>query len=153
MNNSCLRVVGTLICLFLFTCPQYSHAQDIVSVINQYEELNTFANALKSSSLDETLNDEGPYTIFAPSDPYLEKAISNQSLSSPAVKKMLLNHIITGHATERNMNVMSKTTSLGGITLVMKEKNGQIYVNDIGIVTYNIKAKNGIIHILGGVLK
>ncbi len=153
MKNPCLSVSIFLLGLLFLLPPHTLQAQNMINIIERHTEISDFANALKSTGLEEKLSEEGPFTIFAPANEPLQQELSGQSLTSPSARKILLNHIITGYATERNMKVMSKTTSLGGITLVMKQKGNRVYVNDIEVITYNIKAKNGVIHILNGVLK
>lgn len=139
--------------LLLAGMPEATHSQHLMSVIKSQGNLNSFAKALESSGLDSKLSGNGPLTIFAPTDEVFEKEISGKNLNSGSVRNLLLNHIMTGYGTERNMKVMSKATSLGGITLVMQSNGNTNKVNNYDIIEANIKAQNGILHIIDGVLK
>lgn len=137
----------------LLSSPDVANSQQLMSVIKNHNNLSSFANAIESSGLDSELNGTGPYTVFAPVNEIFEKEISGKSLTSSSVKNLLLNHIMTGYATERNMKVMSRATSLGGITLVLKSNGNTLKINEAEVVRMNIKAQNGVLHIIKGVLK
>lgn len=129
------------------------NSQDLMSVIKSHSNLSSFADAIEANGLATELAGKGPYTVFAPENETFDKEISGKNLSSSSVRNLLLNHIMTGYATERNMKVMSKATSLGGISLALKSDGNTIKINDAEIVKINIKARNGVLHIIRGVLK
>lgn len=150
------RLRGILL-LALFTLlstvqtPAQTHS--LMSVIKEHEDLSIFAEALESHGMDKKLGENGPYTVFAPSNSVLKKEISANNISSGSVRNLLMNHIITGYASERNMKLMSKAKTLGGITLILDTSDEDITVNDVTLSSINIKANNGILHIINGVLK
>lgn len=146
--------ISTLIILsILIILPQVAQSQQLMSVIKSHSNISSFANALESNGLDEELNGKGPYTVFAPTNESFDKEISGKSLTSSSVRKIVMNHIMTGYATERNMKIMSRATSLGGISLVLESGDDGLKINDARITTVNIKAKNGVLHIITGILK
>lgn len=147
---SLLLVAASLVFLFY---PVSAHSQSLMSVIKNHSNLSAFANALESSGLDKKLEEQGPYTVFAPANSYFEKEMAGKNPSSVSVRNMLMNHIITGYASERNMKIMSKAKTLGGITLAMKANGDTITINNIELTNANLKAQNGVLHIIGGVLK
>lgn len=130
-----------------------AQTQTLMTVIKEHDNLSIFAEALESNGLDKQLGEDGPYTIFAPDNAVLKQELSDKNLNSAAVRSMLMNHIITGYASERNMKIMSKAKTLGGITLVIDTSSDKITINDVELITSNIKASNGILHIMNGVLK
>jgi uncharacterized surface protein with fasciclin (FAS1) repeats len=69
------------------------------------------------------------------------------------MRDALLNHIMTGLATERSIKVMSKATSLGGLTLHIEVNGDQIIINNARLITTNIRAGNGVIHVVDRVLR
>lgn len=138
----------------LFILPATANSQQLMSVIKSHSNLSSFANAIESNGLDKKLAEKGPFTVFAPTNADFDKEVSGKSLSSSSVRSMVLNHIMTGYATERNMKMMSRATSLGGITLDMKAYGDQVKINNNAeIIKGNIKAQNGVLHIIKGVLK
>lgn len=152
MNKN--RGITIFLAAFILTAiPEAAKSQKIMSVIKSHSNLSSFANAIEANGMESELNSSGPYTVFAPVNESFDKEISGKNLNSSAVKKLLLNHIMTGYATERNMKVMSRATSLGGVTLVLKANETPVKVNDAEVIELNIKAENGVLHIIKGVLK
>lgn len=144
--------------LLLFACtltllPLSVQSQSLMSVIQNRPSLSSFAEALQKSGIDQRLEGQGPYTVFAPSNNAFNKEIAGKDLSSSSVRSTLMNHIMTGYATERNMKIMSKAKSMGGITLSIETSGNSITINDVVLTSVNIKADNGVLHIISGVLK
>ena len=137
----------------MVSLPEVAKSQKIMSVIKSHSNLSSFAEALEANGIDQELSGNGPFTIFAPVNESFEKETSGKSLTSNSVKSLLLNHIMTGYATERNMKVMSRATSLGGLTLTMKSAESPVKINNAEVIKMNIKAQNGVLHIISGVLK
>lgn len=147
--------VGMLICIIGFVIPFTLVAQPVYDVLAKNQETIEFARAVQKAGLDSKLNSGGPYTIFAPSNTAFRQISDrfNQNNTS-AMRKFLLNHILTGMATKRHISAMSKAPSLGGLTLRIQEDNsGIVRINDITVSRYNIRAENGIIHVIDGVLE
>jgi len=147
---------GSSLLLFAFILillPLSVQSQSLMSVIKSQDSLSSFTEALQESGLSQRLEEQGPYTVFAPSNSIFEKEIAGKDLSSSSVRSMLMNHIMTGYASERNMKIMSKAKSLGGITLNMETSGNSITINGVVLTSINIKADNGVLHIINGVLK
>ncbi len=122
-------------------------AQDIISTMKEENRISNFVEALEDAQLTEKLNGNGPYTIFAPSNNTFNSNVSNQNRS----RSYLLNYIMTGLATERNLKAMSNITTLGGMVLNLRKTNsGEIRIEDREITSSNIRASNGVIHIIDG---
>lgn len=133
--------------------PEAAKSQKIMTLIKSRSNLSSFANALEANGMEIELKGNGPYTVFAPVNESFNKEISGKNLTSTSVKNLLLNHIMTGYATERNLKVMSRATSMGGITLNLKANENPVKINDAEVVEMNIKAQNGVLHIIKGILK
>jgi uncharacterized surface protein with fasciclin (FAS1) repeats len=142
-----------LTALFFTIMPDIANSQKIMSIVKSHSNLSSFAKALEANKLDEKLDGKGPFTIFAPVNDIFDKEISGKSLTSTSVKNLLLNHIMTGYATERNMKVMSKATTLGGVTLALNTGGKAVKINTAEVIEMNIKARNGVLHIINGILK
>lgn len=138
----------------IFTAlPESAKSQKIMTVIKSHSDLSSFANALEANGIDKELSGAGPYTVFAPINESFDKETSGKNLASPSVRNLVLNHIMTGYATERNMKVMSRATSMGGVTLLLKPAENPVKINDAEVLRMNIKAQNGVLHIIKGILK
>ncbi|HKK46188.1 MAG TPA: fasciclin domain-containing protein [Balneolaceae bacterium] len=125
--------------------------QSIMQKLKSNNQTSHFAQALEKTDLSSKLNKSGPYTLFAPSNKAFDKLTSTQQENS----QLLLNHIFTGMATERSLKAMTEVTCLSGKTIKLKDaKNGQsVSVDSYVIIAPNIRASNGVIHIINGVIK
>lgn len=141
----------------VFLCLLLSHinigtiqAQSVLEVLESNGQTSAFAKAIDDAGLTERLSQDGPYTLFVPAN----KTFNNLTADEKTDSNLLLNHIITGTATERSLKHISNMTCLSGITIeVVEMDNNSISVQDYPLIKSNIRADNGIIHIIGGVIK
>ena len=132
---------------------------DIVDTAMAAKNLTTLVRALQVAGLVETLKSAGPFTVFAPTDKAFSKLPAGQLdalLADPAkLKTVLTYHVIPASIMAADANAMSTPTSPptveGGTLQVMKGNKG-LMVNDANIVKADIKASNGVIHIIDQVL-
>lgn len=128
-----------------------ARSQSIMQKLKANNQTSHFAQALEKTNLSSKLNSSGPYTLFAPSNEAFDKLTATQKENS----QLLLNHIFTGMATERSLKAMKEVTCLSGKTIKLKgAENGQsVSVDSYVIIASNIRASNGVIHIINGVIK
>lgn len=145
--------IGTFIYVTAFT-PSLLPAQAVVDVMDRHDNISMFVEAIRQADIEQKLNSGGPYTIFAPSNTALQNMEDQLSRSnSAALQRFVMNHVLTGMATKRQILAMSRAPTLGGLTLKMAMQNDQITVNDIPFVNFNIRAQNGVIHVINGTLE
>lgn len=137
------------ICFLVFIASTEVHGQNVVEKLKNHENTSHFAQALEDANLGDRLTQDGPFTLFAPSNRYFDELSNGQKSDS----NLLLNHIFMGMATKRSLKVMSDITCLSGRTITVHENGGKLSVDSFVIVNSNIKADNGIIHIIDGVIK
>ena len=124
--------------------------------------LSTLVSALKAAGLVTTLEGHGPFTVFAPTNSAFAAlpAGTVTSLLEPANKaelsSILTYHVVAGDYTSSNLPVGSVKT-VNGADLTVSENGGQVDITDgkgnVAHVTMaNIKASNGVIHIISAVL-
>lgn len=127
-----------------------AQAQTVMQKLKANGQTTEFARALEETGIDDRINKQGPFTLFAPSN----NAFNSLSSIEKGNNNLLLNHIFTGMATERSLKAMSNVTCLSGRNLTLQNDNNQgLTINSIKIVNSNIKADNGVIHIIDGVIK
>lgn len=124
------------------------HAQTVMDKLKSNSQTTEFAEALENANIDNRLNQSGPFTLFAPSN----SVFNSLSTREKGNNNLLLNHIFMGMATERSLKAMSEVTCLSGRNLTIV--NGpELSIDNARIVTSNIKATNGVIHIIDGVIQ
>ncbi len=134
-------------------------SMDIVDTAVAAGQFNTLAAALKAAGLIETLKGKGPFTVFAPTDEAFAKlpAGTVESLLKPEnkekLKSILLYHVVSGKVRAKDvakLNGKTATTVQGG-TVAINTTSG-VKINNATVVKADIKAKNGIIHVIDTVL-
>ncbi len=132
---------------------------DIVDTAVAAGQFNTLAAALKAADLVETLKGKGPFTVFAPTDEAFAKlpAGTVEDLLKPEnkekLKAILLYHVVSGKVKAKDvakLNGKTATTVQGG-TVAIDTTSG-VKVNTATVVKADVKAKNGIIHVIDTVL-
>ena len=114
----------------------------IMQIVNADRNLALFANGLKRSGLEETLNKIGPYTILGPVNLALGKlmSLSYQELLAPANKSKLVEflsaYIFPGKKMLSDFRNNQTLASLEGKTVTSNIVNGEIHVNGAKILAY-----------------
>lgn len=133
--------------LFLWNVSQ---AQSVIDVLKNNQRTSQFAAAIERAGLNDRLSDKSTsFTIFAPSNQAFSRLSGNEQNSN----QLLLNHVITGSATQRSLQYMKKVTCLSGITINIVEENGGLQIQDHPVIESNLRADNGVVHIIDGIIK
>ncbi len=120
-----------------------------------------FAASIEASGLVETLEAEGPFTCFAPSDEAISASpeelrnLLEKNPKDKSVIRWIHYHFVTGMALDRDqlMKVPGAHT-LGSQYLRIWVTPGKIAINrNAPITRFDIRAANGIIHEIQGVLE
>jgi uncharacterized surface protein with fasciclin (FAS1) repeats len=116
---------------------------------------STLATALTTAELIETLQGDGPFTVFAPTNDAF--AALNQTWLAALLDditnltKVLTYHVILVSYMSADL---SNTTveSLEGTNLTITVDGTNVYINDVMVTTADIECSNGVIHVIGEVL-
>ena len=68
------------------------------------------------------------------------------------LKSILLYHVVSGTVTSDQVVKLDKAETLAGKNINIKTNNGVVLINDSKVVTADVMAKNGVIHIIDTVL-
>lgn len=129
---------------------------DIVDTAATQEGLTKFNEVVMASDLAVTLKEEGPYTVFAPSDDAFA-ALPEGSLEALMADKDALNnaansHVVLGELMAEALAAQAELTSASGKVLAIESREDGLYVNGAKIIISDIKASNGIIHVIDTVI-
>jgi uncharacterized surface protein with fasciclin (FAS1) repeats len=151
--------------LFSFLFVSASHAEhhgmkkDIVDVAAANGSFNTLVAAVKAGGLVQTLKGDGPFTVFAPTDDAFAKLPEGtvEMLLKPENKDKLVAiltyHVVSGKVMSSDVvKVKSAVTVQGQMLTVKAKKYGKVMINDAKIITADVKASNGVIHVIDTVL-
>jgi uncharacterized surface protein with fasciclin (FAS1) repeats len=110
------------------------------------------------ADLFDNLRDDGPFTVFAPTDEAFSKIPADDlaSLLKPenreALKKLLLLHVVPGKLTAEALASHGSPKSLSGVKLMVAANRRGLAVNEATVVKADIPCRNGIIHAIDRVL-
>ena len=130
---------------------------DIVATADGAGTFTTLLAAAKAAGLVETLQGEGPFTVFAPTDEAfaaLPEGTLDSLLADPeALKKILLYHVVSGSVKAADVVNLTSAPSVEGSPIAIAVKDGMVYLNDAAKVTAtDIMAANGVIHVIDQVI-
>jgi uncharacterized surface protein with fasciclin (FAS1) repeats len=132
-------------------------AADIVETASA-AGFNTLVTAVKAAGLVETLKGPGPFTVFAPTDAAFAKlpAGTLESLLKPENKaklqSILTYHVVAGRVMAKDVMKMTSAKTVEGENLTITIVGGGVMVNDAHVTKADIKASNGVIHVIDTVL-
>ena len=133
------------------------HVKDIVDTAAEAGSFTTLLAAAEAAGLVETLKGEGPFTVFAPTDEAFAALPEGtvETLLKPENKGQLVAiltyHVVAGKVMSTDLsNDMAAPTVQGGDLKIMTE--GGVTVNGANVVTADIEASNGVIHVVDAVL-
>ena len=129
-------------------------AKDIVDTAVSAGNFKTLVTALKAADLVNTLKGKGPYTVFAPTDEAFAK-IPKADLDALLANKEKLTAVLTYHVVSGK--VMAKDVKAGDVVTVNGKTikittDGGVVVNTSKVTATDIKASNGVIHVIDSVL-
>lgn len=129
---------------------------DIVDTAVEAGSFETLTTALEEAGLADTLKEEGPYTVFAPTDDAFAQLPEGtvSSLLEPEnqdkLTDILLYHVVAGEVTSDQI-VDGELKTVGGKSVYISTDEG-VQVNDANVVKADITADNGVIHVVDHVL-
>lgn len=132
--------------------------KDIVEVATENGSFTTLVAALKAGGLVETLQGEGPFTVFAPTDEAFAKLPEGtvEMLLKPENKDKLVSiltyHVVPAKVTAAEVVKMDSGTTVQGQNVMIKVNDGKVMINDAHVVTADVEASNGVIHVIDTVL-
>lgn len=135
---------------------------DIVEVASAAGQFGTLLAAAEAAGLVETLQSDGPLTLFAPTDEAFAKlpAGTVESLLQPENKDQLVAvltyHVVAGKVKAKDALAAGSAETVQGGTLTFSvethDGHDHAQVNGVNIVATDVKATNGVVHVIDEVL-
>ena len=133
----------------------------IVEVAVESGAFPTLVAAVQAAGLVDVLSGEGPFTVFAPTEEAFAAALEALGLSAEELLADvdLLTGVLTYHVlplaapAELVLTLDGESvTTVAGSDVVITINGGTVMVNDAAVVTADIEASNGVIHVIDKVL-
>ena len=155
LSISSLLIAG----LFVFSAcsdddstPEVQPTESVVEIAAGNNDFSTLVAALTESNLVDALSGDGPFTVFAPTDDAFANLLSatgltaEQLLASDLLDDVLLYHVVEGKVLSTDL-MNGDVETLGGQTISINIDNGVVINGNSTVITADIEATNGVIHL------
>lgn len=132
--------------------------QNIIETAVEAGSFQTLAAALQAAELIETLQGEGPFTVFAPTDEAFaalpEGTVENllKPENKATLAAVLTYHVVPGRVYAVDAVAAGEAQTVQGSDIKISVKDGKAYVNDAEIIATDIDTTNGVIHVINKVI-
>ena len=158
MKKLAIAAVSAVALIFGATANAGAQDQTIVEIAQGDENLSTLVTAVSEAGLVDTLSGDGPFTVFAPTNAAFEKLPTgtlDSLLADPsgALTDVLQLHVIAGEVDSAAAIAAAGTNvdTLGG-PVAVELRGEDLYVGGAKVVTADIQASNGVIHVIDTVI-
>ncbi|MCC7131851.1 MAG: fasciclin domain-containing protein [Gemmatimonadales bacterium] len=131
-------------------------ASTIVDVAIGAGSFKTLVKAVEAAGLVETLKGTGPFTVFAPTDEAFAKlpAGTLDALLKDKAKltAILTYHVVSGAVGSDKVVGLKSARTVNGQDVAIAVKDGKVHVGAATVLKTDIKASNGVIHVIDTVL-
>lgn len=130
--------------------------KNIVQTAVAAGQFKTLVSLVKQAGLAGALSAPGQLTVFAPTDAAFAK-VPKATLAALAkdkakLKAVLLYHVAKGKVTAAKVVKLKTVKTLQGGTLSIRVAGGKVFVGGAQVITPDVMASNGVIHVINKVL-
>ena len=132
----------------------------VVDIATSSSDFSTLVAALTEADLVGTLQGEGPFTVFAPTDAAFEQALADlgltaeELLASPDLSGILTYHVV-GAEIDADAAIAADGTeveTVNGDTIEVSVVDGNVMIDGATVTTVDLMAGNGIVHVIDSVI-
>lgn len=134
----------------------------VVAVAKSSDDFSTLVTAVGAARLVKALSAKGPFTVFAPTNAAFEEIpaadLGALLANKKGLTKVLTYHVIKGRILAKDLEPTQTVKTLQGDeltidvaddgTATITDSNGNV----VSITATDLKAKNGVVHVIDGVL-
>jgi len=128
----------------------------IATLAGKTPQLSTLLSLVKKAGLADELSAPGALTVFAPTNAAfakVPKATLDTLAKKPALlKRVLLYHVVAGKVTAAKVVKLRSAKTLAGPAVRIRVTGTTVRVNDARVTAVDVKASNGVVHLIDRVL-
>ena len=156
MKKALIRVMALLLISGTAAVNAGQHTTNtIVDVAQSAGSFKTLVQALKAADLVTTLQSEGPFTVFAPTDEAFaalpEGALAALLENPEQLAQVLTLHVVAGEVPAAKVVDLASVTTVQGSALDVDTESG-VSIGGAKVVKTDIDASNGVIHVIDRVI-
>lgn len=133
-------------------------SENLVSFAASQSNFSTLVAALRAADLVSTLQNGGPFTVFAPTDAAfaalplgtLEELLRPENKAQ--LIKILTYHVVPGRIEASDLRNGQALTTVEGRTLKVQLNGKSVGLNQALVTKANLRTGNGVIHVIDRVL-
>jgi transforming growth factor-beta-induced protein len=131
--------------------------QNVVDFAVANDDFSILVAALVKADLVGTLNGDGPFTVFAPTNSAFMALLGElnlgglDDLTKEQLTPILLYHVVSGNVQSGDLST-GEVPSVQGANISIDISNGVVLNDDVNVTAANIQGTNGVIHVIDRVL-
>lgn len=159
-------IAAVLLATAVFADNHNSTPATVVDVAVGNEDFSILVQALQTAELVETLQGEGPFTVFAPTNAAFEALLAElgitaeELLARDDLAAILTYHVVPGNlmaadvlAAVENAGGEAAVETVNGAAVNVTVEMGNVYLNgNSQVVMTDIVAGNGVVHVIDAVI-
>ncbi len=131
-------------------------SKTIVDIAVEDGRFTTLVAALQAADLDTVLSEDGPFTVFAPTDDAFAKlpegTVESLLETIPELRNILLYHVVSGNVLAADVVSLESAETLLGQNISISVMGNVVKINDAQVIITDIQGSNGTIHVIDTVL-
>ncbi len=132
------------------------NGKTIIETARDAGQFGTLLTAIEAAGLTDALSGDGPFTVFAPTDEAFS-AIPEDQLNAlladtDALTAVLTYHVVSGKVKAADVVELGSAETLQGSRVDISTYNGSVRIDGATVVTADIEASNGVIHVIDAVI-
>jgi uncharacterized surface protein with fasciclin (FAS1) repeats len=135
---------------------QTANTGDIVATASGAGSFNTLLVAVQAAGLVETLQSDGPFTVFAPTDEAFAKlpegTVEALIADPDKLRAILLYHVVPGKVMSADVVSLDSATTAQGSDVEFVLADGGVRINNANVTATDIETSNGVIHVIDTVI-
>lgn len=129
---------------------------NLVQVAASNRQFSTLVRLVRAAGLVRALSGSTKLTVLAPTDAAFAK-VPKRTLNAlakdrRALRRVLLYHVLSGAVPAREIVTLRSAPTLAGPDVAIRVSGKRVFVNKARVIATDVKASNGIIHVLDSVL-
>ncbi|MGI9628956.1 MAG: fasciclin domain-containing protein [Longimicrobiales bacterium] len=129
---------------------------DIVDIAVGDAAFSTLVSALGLADLVTTLQGDGPFTVFAPTDAAFSNIPSDDLdailADTDLLTEVLTYHVVSGRVLSTDVVGLSSATTLNGEDVTITVDGGTVMIDGATVTATDVQGTNGVVHIIDQVL-
>ncbi|CAN5239088.1 fasciclin domain-containing protein [soil metagenome] len=132
--------------------------QNIVELATETDELSTLVAAIGAAGLAETLEGDGPFTVFAPTNEAFDALPEGvlDSLLMPENRDQLVEiltyHVVSGKVMAGDLSDGMTAETVHGSEVSISVSDYGVRVDEASVTQADVEATNGVVHIIDAVI-